>query len=65
MSLNQNGEPNNYRGVENVLVIYRIPNPKGGSSGALKWNDLSETGNCNGEAFFGEENSGFICEWDE
>lgn len=61
----QNGEPNNYRGVENVLVIYRIPNPKGGSSGALKWNDLSETGNCNGEAFFGEVNSGFICEWDE
>lgn len=59
------GEPNNYMGTENVLVMYRIPNPRGGSDGYLKWNDLSETGYCNGEEFFGKENSGFICEWDE
>ena len=60
----QNGEPNNFRGKENVLVIYRLPNPNGGSSGALKWNDLCEDGTCNGETFFGTANAGFICEWD-
>lgn len=60
----QNSEPNNYLGSENVLVIYRLANPKGGSSGALKWNDLRDDGYCNGEAFFGTENSGFICEWE-
>lgn len=60
----QNREPNNYGGKENVLVIYRIANPRGGSSGQLKWNDLAENGECNNESFFGIHNSGSICEWD-
>lgn len=60
----QNREPNNYGGKENVLVIYRIANPRGGSSGQLKWNDLAENGECNNESFFGIHNSGYICEWD-
>ena len=59
-----NGEPNNYTGNENVLVIYRIANPKGGSDGKFKWNDLQADGDCEGEEFFGAENSGFICEWE-
>lgn len=60
----QNSEPNNYAGKENVLVIYRIANPKGGSSGQMKWNDLAENGECNNEPFFGIHNSGYICEWE-
>lgn len=59
-----NNEPNNFTGKENVLVIYRIKNPKGGYDGQYKWNDLQKDGDCNGEAFFGYQNSGFICEWD-
>lgn len=60
----ENDEPNNFAGRENVLVIYRIANPRGGYSSALKWNDLCEDGNCNDESFFGKENSGYICEWE-
>lgn len=58
------GEPNNYLGRENVLVIFRIRNPRGGDNGQLKWNDLRADGECNGETFFGMKNSGFICEWE-
>jgi len=58
------GEPNNYLGHENVLVIFRLANPRGGDNGQMKWNDLREDGECNGETFFGKRNSGFICEWD-
>ena len=59
-----NNEPNNFTGSENALVIYRIRNPKGGIDGQYKWNDLQKDGDCNGESFFGYQNSGFVCEWD-
>lgn len=60
-----NNEPNNFTGSENALVIYRIRNPKGGIDGQYKWNDLQKDGDCNGESFFGYQNSGFVCEWDD
>lgn len=58
-----NNEPNNFTGKENALVIYRVRNPMGGYDGQYKWNDLQKDGDCNGEDFFGYQNSGFICEW--
>ena len=61
----ENNEPNNYTGEEDVLVMYRIKNPKGGYDGQYKWNDLQKDGDCYGEEFFGYQNSGFICEWDD
>ena len=57
------GQPDNFCGVENALMVYREKNPRG-SSGFGKWNDLCEDGTCNNESFFGKENFGFICEWD-
>ena len=60
-----NNEPNNFTGSENALVIYRIRNPKGGMDGQYKWNDLQKDGDCYGESFFGYQNSGFVCEWDD
>lgn len=59
-----NGEPNNFTGKENVLVIYNRKNPNGGRDGKNKWNDLQADGDCKGEEFFGSSNSGFVCEWD-
>lgn len=60
----ENGEPNNFTGEENVLIMYRIANPLAGVDGQYKWNDLQANGECNGEEFFGTLNSGFVCEWD-
>ena len=53
------------RGVTYIYGIYRIRNPKGGIDGQYKWNDLQKDGDCNGESFFGYQNSGFVCEWDD
>lgn len=61
----ENNEPNNYTGEEDVLVMYRIKNPNGGYDGQYKWNDLQKDGDCDGESFFGYQNSGFVCEWDD
>lgn len=58
-------EPNNNTGKEDALMIYRLKNPVVGSSLAFHWNDLQKDGECKGEAFFGIDNIGFICEWDE
>lgn len=59
------GQPDNFRNCENALMVYRNNNPMNTSgSGFGRWNDLSSDGNCNGEAFFGVDNFGFICEWD-
>ena len=59
------GQPDNFRSNENALMVYRKANPMSSSSGFGKWNDLSDDGTCNGEEFFGTENIGFLCEWDQ
>ena len=60
------GQPDNYLGMEDVLMMYRKPNPLNPSSSQLgDWNDLRRDGTCNREAFFGTENLGLICEWDK
>ncbi|MCL2124356.1 MAG: S-layer homology domain-containing protein [Oscillospiraceae bacterium] len=56
------GQPDNFTGRENCLMIYRVTNPLGGEQ--LKWNDLQDDGECKNEVFFGVSNFGFICEWD-
>ena len=59
-------QPDNYHRQEDALMIYRNVNPlayRGSKAG--KWNDLNNDGTCNGERFFGINNFGFICEWDE
>ena len=58
-----NGQPDNYTKGENILMIYRIPNPKA-MSATGQWNDIGTDGDCNGEDFFGVSNFGFICEWE-
>ena len=60
---------------ESTIVLYNRMNPGGlpgiqelsemtGFSEYGFWNDLAEDGTCGDEEFFGMENSGFICEWD-
>ena len=56
-------QPDNFTGKEDTLMMYRHSNPTS-SSKLGQWNDIHWTGNCNGEAFFGVRNFGFICEWD-
>ena len=58
------GEPNNYKSLENTAMIYYNSNPLAPSD-LGNWNDVSRDGECNGEIFFGKENFGLICEWDE
>lgn len=58
------GQPDDYNGNENAMMMYRNPNPRSGGSGFGMWNDLLETGYCNDEEFFGLEDFGFIVEWD-
>ena len=58
-----NGQPDNFKGMENVLMMYNRsnplnPTPRGG------WNDVRDDGECNGEPFFGAGNFGFVCEWE-
>lgn len=57
-----NNQPDSY-GSENALMMYRVSNPMNPCNGG-EWNDLRDTGECNGESFFGSENFGFICEWE-
>ena len=56
-------QPDNYTGSEEKLMMYRVSNPRNPSSSGT-WNDLQADGTCRGEAFFGTENFGFVCEWD-
>ena len=59
------GQPDNYLGKEDVLMMYRKPNPMNVSSSPLgAWNDIRRDGECNHEPFFGTENIGLLCEWD-
>ena len=50
--------------AENAIMIYRIDNPLAPQK-AGEWNDLASNGDCNGEEFFGVQNIGLVCEWDE
>lgn len=62
---NANGaDPDDITMSENALAVYRVKNPKAPHEPGM-WNDLANDGDCNGEAFFGLDNIGFICEWDE
>lgn len=57
-----NGEPDNYGGNENHIMIYRDSNEiKGNKSG--EWNDLNAGGSFGKDSFFGLDNIGCICEW--
>ena len=59
------GQPDNYLGKEDVLMMYRNPNPMNPSSSPLgAWNDIRRDGECNHEPFFGTKNIGLLCEWD-
>lgn len=58
------GQPDNYLNQEDCLMMYKNTNPMSPSGTFGYWNDLNNSGNCNGEAFFGAENFGFICEWE-
>jgi len=59
------GQPDNYLGKEDVLMMYRNPNPMNESSSPQgAWNDIRRDGECNHEPFFGKENIGLLCEWD-
>ncbi len=58
-----NGEPNNYKGLEDTAMIYYKLNPLAPSK-LGDWNDVRADGECNGEIFFGKNNFGLICEWD-
>ena len=58
------GQPDNYLNQEDCLMMYKNTNPMSPSGTFGYWNDLNNSGNCNGETFFGAENFGFICEWE-
>ena len=59
----KDGRTDNCLGIENALMIYRNNNPNITGYCYGYWNDLSKAGTCKNEAFFGLENMGFICEW--
>lgn len=59
------GYPDNHYGQEDALMIYRNNNPMLSGDCFGYWNDLNRNGTCMGENFFGIENMGFICEWDD
>lgn len=59
------GEPNDYRGNESYLQIYRVKNPAVSGSQALRWNDINEQNTIQGEtAFFSLSKVGLIIEYD-
>ena len=57
-------EPNNHGGRERALMVYRNRNPKAAYNAMGQWNDLNPNGTCFDEEFFGLEDFGLICEWD-
>lgn len=60
------GQPDNYRGQENYVQIYRIPNPVSKASMSYHWNDVSIDNYVNEQerAYFSLSCIGYICEWD-
>ncbi len=59
------GQPDNFRGAETALMIYRQDNPNSPGDNSYYWNDIKADGTCGGETFFGKKNFGLICEWDK
>ena len=59
------GQPDNFLGNENTLMIYRASNTLSVGETPYYWNDIRADGECNGETFFGKKNFGLICEWDK
>ena len=57
------GQPDNFTKNESVLMMYKRSNPNAPNYDG-QWNDIGVDGECKGEAFFGKQNFGFICEWD-
>lgn len=57
------GQPDN--SYENALMLYNRYNPYAGTATARKWNDLKDDGTFGSQSFFGLENFGFICEYEE
>lgn len=56
-------QPDDYKDVEDSLMIYNDYNPKSKCE-IGEWNDLCYDGSCQEEVFFGMENLGYICEWE-
>ena len=50
---------------EDCLMIYCCNHPDHKLSTKMQWNDLKNDGTCGEETFFGLENMGFICEWED
>lgn len=50
--------------LEKCLMIYTFDNPNVYGNDAYLWNDLINEGTCKQEKWFGLNNFGFICEWD-
>lgn len=50
---------------EECLMIYRNNNPVLSFSTKNEWNNLANSGTYPGEPFFGLNNMGFICEWED
>lgn len=58
-------EPNDYRGNESYLQIYRLKNPAVSSSKALRWNDINDQNTIKGEeSFFSLSKVGLVIEYD-
>lgn len=58
-------QPDN-AGRENALMIYTAVNPMNrAGSGFGTWNDLKDDCTCGKEEFFGTNNFGFVCEWED
>ena len=55
------GRPDNI--YEDALMIYRNDNPGSPGNCFGWWNDMFRDGERPGEPFFGKQNVGFICEW--
>lgn len=56
-------QPDNCGYQEDVLQVYKNNNGSGTCFGY--WNDLNRNGTCYDQAFFGIQNIGFICEWED
>lgn len=62
------GEPNNSTksGYEDKLMIYNGVNTEtSNGSGVGLWNDLNHNGTNGNQKFYGLENFGYICEWED
>ena len=57
------GQPDNRH--ENCLMIYNFDNPYTAGNTTLKWNDLVDAGTFGNESWFGVDNFGYICEWED